>query len=523
MPELTYDQAVLLRRIADGEPVTVVEADARGLIADGLLRALTPQDVADIRQYRETVLETDHLDKELHCTLHPTGLEHVRFDVLPGVHRTHEQHADELRDRIDRCKSATSAAWLSLSERDLMHVDPDSCALTADGGALDITDPGKDAARAFVWSEAFETRYIHQDALDARAARYIDLRQALLDTGFAGDPRLDLAAAILSRHETSIDRYCEYNRLAVHEHWLTYDRLPLLAALCRLEGSPDDIWPRFLAGYERVLATDLGVGVEGRLVTLSLMDQRGKSTLCDVTDEALARVLHIRKQLCLVGWPNEQCSNPIAATLTHSRLPTGAVAARQYQLSAALDRGGTTIGGYASLAANIAITWNLFQSVSTAADAKVMEDNTVFDDFIERYDMLLKHFEGDDSRRAVPPYPSRAVARHTGEQLGEVQCLVNHGGRAHLRGRYPAHRPDAGGLGLCGLVRLLGVPVGVRLHVAHGEGIVGVRRTAENGHGAHGIWHGRSGSIRIQDRLYLSRYDGVREELPEVPPLVHTA
>jgi len=383
MATLAREDALLLGRIADGLSVPSGQQIAQTSRLVRLVRSIAPGDVVLIRRHEGLRARAEQLRQRARKTQFPGGLPSLALRLLPRRRRHAQRQATQMRDEADACTDEAKEQWLVLSQAGLVDLDLQLCARCPDGSYLQTTEAGRQAVRDLVYSPQFEATQVDEAALARRIRLTLDMRGQMLTARFETDPRLDLAAAIISRHCTDTDRLRRLNRLASAQRWVNYDRLPLMALLCGLEGEPEEIWERFWEAYETARARDYAGSYETRLAVAILLGQG------PVDDSACDRLWQIAKRLRLDGWSMSQATDPVAAGLAALRLSPTRIAARVQQLNSELERGAMLAGPFLGLATCVAASSNLHPQAVRDASAGLMEQVSVFDEFAERYDKAI--------------------------------------------------------------------------------------------------------------------------------------
>jgi len=416
MPPLTREDALELRLIADGWPVSVAEDKLARWHKTGWVRLITPKDASAVRHHQDLDRDVEALRDQARRTERPGGLASVRLRLIPGARREARDSARALRNDADRRRDEAKEQWLGLSQRALVDIDLDLCAPHGDS-FLQITDRGRAGVRKLLFSPEFDTRIAHDEAIPDRVARFLDLRAQLLSGGFQPDPRVDLAAALVSRHDSDPERLRALNRLASQERWVNYDRLPIMAQLCGLDGDAEAIWERFWAGYEFLRARGYPGEYETRLTVANLL--RGG----DVDDAACDRLWEIAKRLRLDGWSMSQSTDPVAGRLSALRLSPTLIASRVQSLFKQLERGASLRGPLFALAASVAADSNLHALSAKAQSAEVMEAVSPFTEFETRYDEGLALLPADPQQAPVTAFISVMLSRMPGTMAANVGRL----------------------------------------------------------------------------------------------------
>ncbi len=446
MPEPDHEDILWLLHLADGCYSPPGEQRLQRLVDDGLVRAIEPDDVEALRQRQEALDEIDRLSEEARLTRRPGGLQSFILCLSPGRRRAAVEAARGLRRQADEIEREARQQWLDLSQRDLLHLHRESFIDDPDGGLVGITDPGRAAVREYLHSEQFENTAADADALVRRAERCLELRARMIGAGFRADPRVNLAAAILSRRYADTELFSEINRLAAAANWGTYDRLPVIARMCQvyaaiqgdgthacplcaepagvgLAASPDAVdalWEWFRAGYANTMEHDLPAGFELRLATVSMLS-RGP-----VDDAACERLRAISAKLRLAGWTMDTSTYVIAARLGRLLLSETEAAARARRMHEELSWGGNAMRPMLTQAAGIAGDSNLFPLSAMASGAQVMEQQPLWDGLAQRYDDLVRMMDDDD--RAAPVAAFLAImpgtASGTWERLERARAAI---------------------------------------------------------------------------------------------------
>lgn len=422
MPEPDHDDMLWLLRLADGCYSPPGEERLQRLVGEGLVRAIEPDGVEALRRRQEALDEIDRLDEAARLTRRPGGFRSFLLWLSPGRRQKAREAARELRNRAQEIERGARQHWLGLSQRDLLHVHLPAFISDPEGGLIGTTDRGRGAVREYLHSAVFENTVADADSLMQRAERCLELRARMIGAGFKADPRVNLAAAVLSRRYADIELFSEINRLAAGARWGTYDRLPVIARMCGVyaaldaggEGCPpasagaaradsipppsagaaDDVWEWFRAGYAKAMEHDLPAGFELRLATLSMLS-RGP-----VDDAACRRLRDISAKLRLAGWTMDADTYVVAARLGRLLLSETEAAARARRMHDELSWGGNAMRPMLTQAAGIAGDSNLFPLSAMASGAQVMEQQPLWDGLAQRYDDLVRMMDDDD--RAAP-------------------------------------------------------------------------------------------------------------------------
>ena len=391
------EEVRLLLRVARGVAVGSPAGDLAPALAAGLLRAIPASDVADLLRHQELTREAERLRESIGRTRSPRGLARLGLTLWPGARREANARAEGLLVQAEAAQSQAKEMWLGLSQRKLVGLDLALCAPCPDGDFLQLTDTGRAACRGFLYSEAFERECVSAEGLAERVRRLRAIREALLAASPFPDPRLDLAAALLSRSQTDPQRLREFDRLADTQRWQSLDRLPLLAGLCLLPGGVDEVWGRFWGLYDRLRADqDLPGSYETRYAALALL----RSPCASPPDGA--RLMDIAKRLRRDGWALSQVTDPVATRLSDLRLSPSRVTTRVETLFRELQRGTATVGPFLGLAAALAAQSDLHPLGKSAESADLMAQSSQFAELVDRYEALLPGMPGEDSRRTVP-------------------------------------------------------------------------------------------------------------------------
>lgn len=397
MRQFGVEQTLWLHRLADGECSPISDEALDRFVANGLVRVISPSDADDVRRHERLLSEADALWEEARRAERPGGVRLVALRFAPAARRAARLAASQLRDRADESRREAQRQWLGLSRRTLVEFDLSLCAERPDGAFLSITDPGREAVRALIYSEEFEREVVEESAIQERAELCLKLRGEMLAAGFQKDARLDFAAALLSRCDRDIARFRELNRLMVHARWVNYDRLPLIAGLCQLDGEAADVWERFWTSYETARRHDYPGGYETRIAVTAMLRRD------DVDEPSCERLWEVLKRLRYDGWSMGQSTDPVAARLTGLRLSPTRIAARVQDLFKELARGPITGGPFLGLAASVAADTNLHPLTVKAEKAQVMQDPSRFSEFVSRYDELLPRAQDEGSRPTLLP------------------------------------------------------------------------------------------------------------------------
>lgn len=422
MPEPDHDDMLWLLHLADGCYSPPGGERLQRLVDEGLVRAIEPGDVEALRQRQEALDEIDRLTEEARLTRRPGGLRSVVLWLSAGRRRAAVETARHLRQQADEIEREARQHWLGLSQRDLLHLHRESFISDPDGGLVGITDPGRAAVREYLHSERFEGTVVDAKSVNQRAERCLELRARMIGAGFKADPRVNLAAAILSRRYADIEVFSEINRLAAAANWGTYDRLPVIARMCSVyaardaggdgcppvsagpahadsipppsAGAADDVWEWFRRGYGKAMEHSFPAGFELRLATLSMLS-RGA-----VDDSACKRLRDISAKLRLAGWTMDTSTYVVAARLGRLLLTETGAAARARRMHDELSWGANAMRPMLTQAAGIAGDSNLFPLSAMASGAQVMEQQPLWDGLAQRYDDLVRMMDDDD--RAAP-------------------------------------------------------------------------------------------------------------------------
>lgn len=423
MPELGSDEALWLHRLANGQYCHAGEKLLHRLTEEGFVRVIDRGGAAELRRRQALLNEAASLRERARHIQRPGGLRSLALRLKPRARRIAINSAQRMRRRADEAEREAKKQWLSLSQRELLHIGLDAFVSDPDGRLLAITDPGRSAVREFLHSDAFERDFTSDERVRARAHLCLALRARLLDVGFEPDARVDLAAAILSRDYRDIELFDDINRLAVANNWGSYDRLPIVAHLCHVyaELSADDdgalrssglpstagaagpasagrfegLWEWFRQGYDTARQHDLPPGYELRLATVAMLS-RGV-----VDDPTCERLWSIAGKLRLAGWSMDSSTYVVAARLMGVRLPATQVVARVRRLFDEFSWGGHAGRSLLGPAASIAADSNLHVLSAKAVGAGLMHQESLCTGLSHRYDDLLRRIDASDHQ--APP------------------------------------------------------------------------------------------------------------------------
>jgi len=413
--DLTLPDARFLTSTANGRgPRAASASDVIPLIEAGFVQLIPPSQAEALLQYLSRVARAQQTRDAAHALLRggPTSR------LLPWLARRRRAQAEDLARRADEIDGEARSQWIYLSSHELIGIDLGLCAEMPDGGYLRITDAGRLAVRRFLCSQGFEREHASAQTLGDRVQRFISLRGELVKAGFALDPRVDLAAAMLSRETGDPSRIMEMNRLATQARWRNYDRLPVVAALALREGSVEAVWGRFLAAYEVLRRAGYDGTYETRLATVALM-RAG-----EVDDAVRVRMWEVARRLRRDGWSLGQSTDPVAARLVGLRLSPTQIAARVRGLAQELARGSWTQGSYLDLAASIAADSNLHPLAAKDDSAQVLEAQSKYREFVDRYDTAIPRSPGDDTRPALPAALLAAMPGTVAGNLRRLESIV---------------------------------------------------------------------------------------------------
>ncbi|NSW58536.1 MAG: hypothetical protein HPY44_21200 [Armatimonadetes bacterium] len=368
-----------LKRIADGCAPETDDAALQELVQTGLARWIDPETCALVRRHAELLRIAEALRANAARREKPGGLRSMLVKLSPPARAAARSEADALRAAADGATDEAKEQWLELSKRGAVDLDLDLCA-TAGDGAVQITDTGRETVRSWLWSDEYEREMPRDGRLAARVCAFRSVRGELLEVGHTPDARLDLAAAVVSRYDTNAARLRELNRLATQHRWLNYDRLPVLAKLCRWKDDPGELWERFLDA-NRLMNRDWCAGLyETRLATVCLMCAGA------VNDAAIDRCWEVLKRLRMQGWSLGPSSEPVAARLCALRLSPTQIAARVESLWASLKERATDTTPCDALAASVAADWNLHPLAARRDSAELTQERSAFHDYLDRFD-----------------------------------------------------------------------------------------------------------------------------------------
>ncbi len=418
MPELGSDEALWLQRLANGQYCHAGEKLLHRLTEEELVRVVDREAAIELRRRQALLNEAASLREKARRIQRPGGLRALALRRRSRARRTAVNAAQEMHRRAEEAEREAKKQWLSLSQRELLHIGLDAFVSDPDGRLLAITDPGRSAVREFLHSDAFERDFASHERVRARAHLCLTLRARLLDVGFEPDARVDLAAAILSRDYGDIELFEDINRLVVANNWGSYDRLPIVARLCHVyaELSADDdgalrssgppssagavrpvsagrsegLWEWFRQGYDRAHQHGFPSGYELRLATVAMLS-RGV-----VDDATCERLWSITGKLRFAGWSMDSSTYVVAARLMGVRLPATQVVARVGRLFDEFSWGGRGGGALLGPAASIAADSNLHALSAKAVGAGVMDQESLCTGLSQRYDDLLRRIDASD-------------------------------------------------------------------------------------------------------------------------------
>lgn len=345
----------------------------------GLARWIDSETCALVRRHAELLRIADALRGDAALCERPGGLRSLALKLSPRLRQAARGEAETLRAEADAATDQAKEQWLELSRRGVVDVDLALCAPWAEG-ALQITDAGREVVRRSLWSEDYEREITRDGQLAARVSSFRAVRGELLGVGHTPDARLDLAAAIVSRYETNAARLRELNRLACESRWANYDRLPVLATLCRWEDEPRALWERFMSAYRSMDREWCSGLYETRLAAIWLMRAGA------VDEAALDRCWEVLKRLRQQGWSLGASSEPAAARLCALRLSPTQIAARVESFWASLKERAVDTTPLDSLAASVAADWNLHPLAAKRDSAELMQERSTFGDSLDRFD-----------------------------------------------------------------------------------------------------------------------------------------
>jgi hypothetical protein len=385
------------------------EALRQGLDSAWLRRVL-PDDLTLIARHRAFKQTSERLSREAgRCG---RGVANALLGSLwPPCRRGLRQRADALRDQAEEASRSAQGCWLTLSQRDLLGIEPDLLARGPAGSLLGITDAGRAALRDNLWGEPFEA-VARPEALPARVEAFLQVRAQALTAGFPPDPRLDLAAALASAYPGGAAALLDLNARAVADGWRHYDRLPILGAALSLGPEPEQIWSALSAALQWLRqAEEFPLGYETRLAALLVAGSPCASLSEAVTgggegtgeggQAARARLVFVLSRLRAEGWSLAPATIPVAVRLAALPLPQAQVVARVRALVTEVTRHGARPGPHADLAAALAAGSNLHPQAVKHADARLHSLTSSYQAFLDRFSALLAALPSPDPSHAV--------------------------------------------------------------------------------------------------------------------------
>lgn len=428
-----------LKRIADGCAPELDETALQRLVQAGLARWIDPETCALVRRHAELLRVADALRANAARREKPGGLRSLLVKLSPSARTAARGQAETLRAAADGAADEAKEQWLELSRRGVVDLDLDLCA-TFGQGVVQITDAGRETVRRWIWSEDYEREMTRDGQLAARVSAFRAVRGELLGVGHTPDARLDLAAAIVSRYDTNAARLRELNRLACENRWANYDRLPVLATLCRWDDEPRELWERFLEA-NRLMDREWCSGLyETRLATVCLM-RAGT-----VDGAAIDRCWEVLKRLRMQGWSLGPSSEPVAARLCALRLSPTQIAARVEGIWTSLRERAVDTTPFDSLAASVAADWNLHSLAAKRDSADLMQERSAFGDYLDRFDETAGLLGPEYGAGGPWVVIAAALALMPGTVAGSVGRL---GHVAEELGEVPAPNRTSIGLFLC--------------------------------------------------------------------------
>ena len=383
---LTYDDALRLKRVADGEAMSLAPADRDRLTAAGLIRVLAEQDVADIRAYTAATAQATAAREQYRKALHLSGPEQMAEALLPKRRDRHEHELRALQVTAGELEHNCVGLRDNLAERDLLRVDLTLTTYCGADSFVQTTRTGRLALLGFVHSAAASPG---ADVAQDRAQRFVSMRHELVDLSNESECRLDLAGAILVGHATDSERFRALNHLAAGDNWQDDDRLPLLAALCSFEGDAESVWAALVRNQAFVTEHGDTGGYRAAFVAAMMMGRCSDHTIHDIDEVAIARTNEIGALLQTDGWTLAGQTDPVSATLSRACLLPADAVARSRWVTDELHRGRPDSGthfGYVSVALAAS---NLYPVDFGESEADGANRILVLDEFTDRYDALV--------------------------------------------------------------------------------------------------------------------------------------
>lgn len=368
----------------------------------GWVRHVPPDALALIAHHRELKHTCETLRREAgRCG---RGAANALLGALwPPRRRALKARADALRDRAEEASREAQGCWLSLSQRDLVALEPELLARGPEGSLLGITDAGREAVRDHLWSAACDPAL---DADDGSLEAFGRIRAEALAAGFPPDPRLDLAAALAAAVTDSAGPLLALNARAVADGWRHFDRLPILGALTSLDADADRAWERhtralswlrraeeFPPGYETRLAAFL-VAASPCAWLAGAPSEGGSEGAGEGGAAARARLVFVLSRLRAEGWSLAPATIPTAVRLASLPIGQAQVVARVRALVGELKHMGEPVGPHSDLAAALGAGTNLHPLAVKHSDARVASLSTPHREFLARLAQARQEIPG---------------------------------------------------------------------------------------------------------------------------------